>query len=603
MQAYADLWVSPAQGGKPHPFTISNCHTPESVLSFLSLLSRTDAALPSLSSLSLPCAISTTEAADRLCSVLRHHRALEELEAVHLSFAPVGFSTPAAIVFRALPPLTGITALTLSAPCLPPSPADAATEAAAEAVQAMAAAIFALPQLQEFYLGSIASQPPQHGDADGTSTADGPAFTLKRRRLASCMGFSGRAATPPSLDPIIAALSTSPSLTSLSFVIPAIAFGRPLPCSGICGPFHTLRWLAYEGSDRVDAGGDGRAPLGMEILDTSGSRLPALTYLTLTNKSSACADDCGSLRRLLAAAPLLPALEAVVVRMGNSCVSNSLELDVCSCSAPRVSVRLECGITAQVAKVLQSYLPSLAESALTLKVRLQNYSDKSIAGVEHVAPILPPLATFTSLQELDFDVNMFSDYIRVKTLCCDVLSQPLQPLRLLTSLCLSVPFFMCMPLGIVEKQLQGMTQLRHLNVGVFKLGGADELYGCFAPLTALTRFVLYVLPVYEDDVRVTKDDVRAWARAVCAMPQLKEASFEACEQGHGMINSNLADIDWFRGLLELPSWGTYWVSCDSEETPEGELEAVRQQLIDRGADVADRLQYISFNRQFDPAEE
>lgn len=152
--------MSPNHGGGRISYTLRQHYAPADVLNFLRLLASTDPTLPGFAFLSVLCDIPTAEAADLLCAVLRHHPALEELELLRLPWAPCGSSPPAAIAFRALPQLTAITSLTLSAPCLPRSLTEGAAEAAAEAVQALAAAISALPRLHAFHLRSLA--PEEH---------------------------------------------------------------------------------------------------------------------------------------------------------------------------------------------------------------------------------------------------------------------------------------------------------------------------------------------------------------------------------------------------------------------------------------------------------
>ena len=600
VQAYSDLWVSPRQG-KPSAFTISEGHSPASVLRFLDLLSRTDPTLPGLSSLSLPCAIPTAEAANRLCSVLLHHSKLEAIYMPRLSCEACGPFPPAATVFRTLPQLTGITSLTLSSPCLPVTPTDAVTEAAAEAVQAMAAAISTLPRLSHFHLSSTPSAPPPHSATNGRSsrrsTASGTSPAPKRRKIAACMRQGGGAATPPSLDPVIAALSTAPSLTALKFTLPSAALGYPLPCSGIRGQFCTLQQLTYESTDRVDRGGAEGPPPGMEVLDTSGVRLAGLTRLDYANASSDHGEDCGSLRRMLAAAALHPALKEVEIRLGKPFSENTtsgFELDVHFPTALEdVTVCVERGMTEAVAQVLQSGLRSLADSAYRMTLELHSrFSERQLEGVQHVATALPPLATFTSLQELDICVDVQPTDIndQTKALCHAILAQPLQPLRLLTSLCIHMPAQACVPLSLVAKQLQEMGQLQTLAIGGFEHGGSPDLRSCVAPLTALDYLHVNVRPV-------TADFVRAWANTVAAMPQIVQSNLCSCDVpvlNPSADNECYADVDWFRGLLDLPSRGRYDVQCHNGETPKGELEAVRQQLVDRGARVSGFPGHISF---------
>eukprot|EP00892_Ulva_mutabilis_P007302 jgi/Ulvmu1/4944/UM205_0006.1 len=104
-QAYADLWVA----SKSKAFTIPEDTSQAQAL--LSLLSCTDPALPRPSSLTVRCPITI---ADALCDALTHHSSLTNLHIARLSWQPRLHSTAAARVFRTLPQLTALTALSLS---------------------------------------------------------------------------------------------------------------------------------------------------------------------------------------------------------------------------------------------------------------------------------------------------------------------------------------------------------------------------------------------------------------------------------------------------------------------------------------------------------
>lgn len=106
---------------------------------------------------------------------------------------------------------------------------------------------------------------------------------------------------------------------------------------------------------------------------------------------------------MLAAAAIHPALDAVDVRLEKprrKRFRSGFELRAYADAAPEaVTVRVERGMTEEMAQVLQSRLPSLVESAHTLHI--DGYGpggSRLLEGVEHVAPALPPVATMTSLQ-------------------------------------------------------------------------------------------------------------------------------------------------------------------------------------------------------------
>lgn len=190
------------------------------------------------------------------------------------------------------------------------------------------------------------------------------------------------------------------------------------------------------------------------------------------------------------------------------------------------------------------------------------------------------------------------DSVVLRSSVCDaVVSQPLASFTHLTKLHLIMPAAADMQLHVLTRSFAVMPQLQAVRIDGFQHGGASELEACFAPrgsdLTTLTCLRLAVWPVTAEVVRVF---VRlAWAMESLGKATLKSGDGQECDPAASCENHMYAAVDWCQGLLDLPSRGYYECVCRNEVTPESELEAVKQQLIARGARIKGQFEVISFS--------
>lgn len=574
-----DALVSVPTGAQMNVGQFEDIH---SFHSFLSLLARTTPTSSTLQQLCLANTVAMASTAELLSHALVHHSAISSLNLrmALISSEPSFPGAVAAPVLHALPRLSGLSSLHLSL-AIPNKHHAVATIAD---VQALTAAISSLPRLAYFYMDTSLD--------DIDSSAARIPSPRKRPRLLHIPAVG--CGDNPSLDPVIAALSTAPSLTYLHLGTHVHEPGSLLiPCTGITGPFASLRCieLSYsqarpgEKLEGCDFDVDGRIDSAAAIPVSS---LPALKSIGLeicgvdfrapfVNSAmrqvhglpAACA--CITLNRVRPSS--LDDIETNIASL-RGLSSLNLELHPCKwlhASTVQAAVRGIAQLTALTA--LTVLLPGMGEDSDT------DDSDDDLGVLDTV---LQPLESLRELCELRFESkleladNAGDEGAHVQ------LAMPLSSLTQLTQLDMlgHVP-----PYGAHElaHQLTWLTGLRVLKV-VFEQRSVEDVRVCLSKLTALTRVCVEVRPIDGALVRVL-------AECFGLMPGLQNAEYTSFDTNS---TEDVAAVDWVLGLLHLPPWGTYCYTGIFPPRKHKDFDAVKQQLRGRGAIVCDSLCDIDF---------
>lgn len=559
LQAYVDAIVETGE------VKVGSSHEDKQVQTILSHIARTAPTSSGLRTLTVDASILTSSTAALLAHSLLHHASsLTTLHMPFLACVASNHSHPAEAAFSSLCRLSLITSLKLG--CI--SPCTFSGGGGAETVEALAASISRLPNLTTFTLHNMNISTA----ASAVTEAAPPAN--KRRRV--CRAAGGR--PPVSLDPVIAALSTAPALTLLT-----LSFERdstttlPLPCSGIAGPFSSLRRL------RLTVQSDANLPDATIAADRSvlpTALLPDLRCLDVHFNASAIEPEFSlaivnsvmqqvELRELQVFLCHLPEPAAAAIEHGFGRLCNLSNLSVwfgCDVSSTTASVR--------AAAAGFAALPALTRLELCALDACVFFDDGGEALVleEDVQCMLQPLAAAVGLRDLRCDFKEYPgaglSYAAVDAL----VHMPLRALTRLTRLEVRVEGD-SIAAGDLAPQLRVLTGLQRLRLTGVTHSAAGQLQGCLERLVHLTHLHLSLQPVSEQVLKV----IGGCLGAMTGLTRLKLSSCARDRWPHF-----LADSDWVQGILHMPRRGTYEFYCQTEEIEDEVYEDIRRQVAERG---------------------
>lgn len=581
---------------------------PEYLDSVLALLSRTSTSgtSPGLQGIHLHQNLGYREVlaspttAALLSQALLHHTALTSLSLEGLVARSSGEDTPAAAtILLALPRLKHLTYLSLSFlhmhPANVPKPVPASQSTAL--LDLLTAAIAALPHLASFSLTPFLVDGQPHMDSPSDAAARGDAGPAqKRRRLAS-------AAPAVSLDPLVDALSAAPSLTRLRLICKGAA---QIPCSGLRGPFKSLRHLdlsllhspaataedicmrpslllptaplpihnlSLQLTDMSDGGGPA-------AFDTALEAFPGHAQLTRVHLRLRAAYDA-SLRclgvglRHLAHVPSV-SLAVEMESLQDDISWHSLQAIAAGLRGMAALSALDLKLPAQTSGVPNEAAPDAMHAYADGCMYGSSANTCATAGAQTGSAICAESA----LVDLKLTFDGITPGKGMER--CAIPQFPVSSFTCLTSLILRFERRAFQAKYMVA-QLPQLTSLVRLHVASLHCDNLEDVERCLAPLTQLTEVALRVMPVGPALVRCV-------ARCAARMPSLASMRLTSCDGPRVNLeqatNCNFAAADWFEGLLELPPHGEYNWQCDNVNSCEVRFAAVMQELADRGARVS-----------------
>ena len=575
MQAYADMLVASTSS-----LTIGRIYMGRRQLNtLLSLLARTGPCSSPFRSFHMRQPIECPGTAALLHDALCHHTSLSSLSLEKVSCSHQGGTSPALAVLPALPHLPRLTSLDLSLLTADPS-ATEATASTAATLEALAAAVTALPHLGTFAI-AVEYMHPEYSRNN----------TRKRQRIDTA---TSKNATP-SLDPVIAALSSRPALTRLGIKFES----RKQPtitCSGICGPFPALQDLdismdaGYGDGDWGIAGGRTFHPLPL-------SSVSALTTLSICFGVDDLERRCT--KAVIDAAAQQPALRALILSVQSIAESSLLQLEASLGALEQLrSLRVELGDSCEFSphglRALVngiSHVPKLTCLDFYLEQMFLERSEDGQAGEPSSNQMFAPLRRLTQLQTLCYDYACKIDDPHPLWQVNDAfVADALQERQLLTSLslCFRVEE---VSLHMIVPRVSVLTRLQSLVVHGLIYEGVHHVRECLSPLTGLASLDLSLRPF---DAAL----VRCVGECAAGMPGLMSCSLRSGDLNpDNDYESEYAARDWLQGLLHLPSHGAYTFAVENEAIPAFEYEAMQEELERRGAKVYDSCQRISFLSQ------
>ena len=561
---------------------------------YMSLLAHTAACSPPLRGLSIYTAVHSPSTAGLLADALLHHCSICSLSLPYLPCIGNTENPAANIVLHALPRLSHLTCLklTLLTPTFPDeqtATSMASAHSTRSVLQALAAAVGALVHLTDLELCTMhaAEQLPQTGD----DSAEASPHKIRKLAIeeASCRLLGG----VPTLDPVVAALSTAPALTqlSLSFTYPHNTTG--LPFSGIRGPFNALRNLIL-GTCFLFNGLSWHPTAAGTLLPPSP--LPALTALSFHSGSSSrevshiadvldgashqSALRCMELHMRAVPDAALPPLGA---RLGLLSMLHTVSLFFGDKSrASQRGVRALAEGLAQLTSLtslLLSFEHACPERAAEVGVTAAAVPDDSSA-------MLRPLSSLPRLQHMCFSCDVDCT-VPIPGLNRALLDCPLHALCQLTHLDMNFNFNE-VEVASVRHHVPTLTQLQHLNAAGLRCNDAEDVRASLAPLTQLTYLRLSIMPV---DAAL----VRCIGECASLMHGLQECCVRSCDlRCDDEDVCEFAHADWLQGLVYLPGWGRYEFHVSNDAVPDCVLRAVARQLESRGAAVTPSCCTVSF---------
>lgn len=160
-----------------------------------------------------------------------------------------------------------------------------------------------------------------------------------------------------------------------------------------------------------------------------------------------------------------------------------------------------------------------------------------------------------------------------------ILAAPLSHFSLLTSLWLTGNG--SLPMGNLAEQLGRLPGLEDLSLVDLHVSQPGQMHACFAPLTQLRFLFVEAWPV-------TAEMVKEFAEAMSGMTQLENCDFNSCDCSPGDASKSYwwyAEVEWYTGLLSLPTRGSYSFGCYNAESVLSDVEDVVQLLSAKGATV------------------
>eukprot|EP00892_Ulva_mutabilis_P004007 jgi/Ulvmu1/1979/UM012_0141.1 len=593
LQDYYNMIVATSGGG-----TLALENKPEVDIpsTALALLARTTPASPGLTSLTIS-RVTTPATAALLCQALLHHTSLSHLDLSWLSWRPTDGAPSAGTVYSTLPQLSGLTSLVITASLWHKQDLTAISAT----TRALVAALSALPALASVHLHASPSdacegfrrkalQSRSSGLASFGGTAD---LTCKRRRVAQCIGRP----EAPSLDPIIAALSTAPALTALRLSCILAAPADQWPCSGILGPFTSLRHL------HVGLRGAHTAPEALVPAHRLYAISPLPALHTLTFASSRDCTNCLPLTEMLASAAQQPSLAHIQLLPGHPPSDEMGHAGPrCATQQSPLSLTLHVSVLEEKAGV-ENVVSRLAQLERLHSLRLV----LDMTGPTGSPPALSetalrPLSCLQQLRDLRVVVAPATSTDSTGAVLRTLWGAPLRALgAALTALTLDFGHTRCMHAHVLREHLPWLTGLESLCLKGVHCQAADELSACMAPLTRLTELDVAAAPV--DSALV-----RCFAECAGLMPQLQRACLRSCagDPPRPMLGTRCvpppgsgsplrhAAADWVEGLPHLPGRGSFEFGVVSAEVTLEECTAVRQELLGRGACVSEDCRQIGF---------
>lgn len=606
MQAYVDALVSTP----PNTLTIDTVsHTSPELRHILTLLRCTAPHPPGLKSLTLLTPITSGATASLAAAALAHHApSLSALALPPLGLdstsGSAGLPTPSAVVqlLSTLPYLSRLTSLDLNGvhffgneyhhAC---GYADEdAMDAAPGVLQALAAAVAALPALAHARVSDLAFPDTSGHPADRRDTqehcrllrggAPGGSVSIDRTDDDNEPAESEDTYTTPqaALDHVITALSVAPALTSLTLDLVHGAGIAEVSCRGISRGFSSLQRLEIQhamrinGSESPQAGrmpqrdSSTRAPHLASVWPIAA--LPSLHELSQTLATSLAEEAHVTL--LIDNAARQPALRCA--RFDISLVGNRSLRGLGSAKGlaqltqlTSVTVALEPAVPLQPVTVRAAagglgQLPALQSLELKLCANRVDVGVEDEDDESDSADALLPLRALTQLEELRVEISGLTQAREEFTgalFACD-----LRTFASLTRLHLKI---VCIHAAELAPQVASLTRLRHLCVeGVTAMRNSTARVA-LAPLTALTA-----LSVTVDAVPAGM--VRCLAECFAGMPGLRRFELSAVD----------CHEDWLGSLVALPAWRgpvVYTFDCVQGFLKEDEYEGVRRLLAARGA--------------------